>query len=197
MHECVQGVTGLKRCMLPVIAVLLGTLTLSAGQRSSNWVGHFKPCDRRSELLKHGYMELGVFLNTSNPVVAAEFSRAMKFWSGVLDMTWHEENSLNCSIQVVDGSPTLFKNDTIAARSQFVDGAKFHGWIAFNPRCRLSSVEVYLTAIHEIGHMLGLEHNRNPKSVMYFLNPEDPPTLDRRDLAFISSRHKLRANAPS
>jgi hypothetical protein len=60
------------------------------------------------------------------------------------------------------------------------------------PRCRLTSTETYLIAVHEIGHMLGLEHNPNPNSIMYFLDPDEPPTLDNRDLTSLCKRHKLR-----
>jgi Matrixin len=137
-------------------------------------------------------MEIGVWMNTSNAALAAEFSHAMDFWADILDMTWHERNRPDCSIQVVDGSQSLFVSDVIAARTQLVDRKLFHGWIAFNPKCRLSNVETYLTAIHEIGHTLGLPHNPNPKSVMYFLNPEYSPLLDKSDIACLAKHHKLR-----
>ena len=160
---------------------------------TSNWIGQFEPCTRSAELVKHGHMDLGVRINTADPTLGWEFRRAMNFWAKVLDLTWHEENSIQCSIQVLDGSPDLFlNNNATAARSQFVDRPNFHGWIAFNPKCRLNESEMYLAAIHEIGHMLGLSHNRNPKSVMYFLDPEGPATLDRKDVALLASRHKLR-----
>ncbi len=176
---------------------MLGSFMLSATPRPSNWIGHFIPCSRSSELSKRDHMDLGVWFNISNPVLAAEFREAMNFWAEVLDMTWHEENTMQCSIQVLDGSPALFKDNITAARSQFADIAKFNGWIAFNPKCRLNNIEMYLTAIHEIGHMLGLQHSTNPKSVMYFLDPGEPPLLDGTDLASLAIRHRLRNNSPT
>jgi len=140
-------------------------------------------------------MEIGVWINTSNVALAAGFRHAMDFWASVLDMRWHEVDTTRCSIQVVDGSPSLFRNDTVAARSQLLDRTLFHGWIAFNPKCRLSGIDIYLTAIHEVGHMLGLQHNPNPKSIMYFLNPEDPPLLDETDLASLARWHKVRTSS--
>jgi Matrixin len=185
-----------NNCLLNVlILVLLASSVLSADQRLSNWAGHFEPCNRSSELLKHNYMDVGVWLNTSNVALAAEFRHAMNFWTEVLDMNWHEENTLDCSIQVVDGSPALFAGEkVIAARSQLTTRANFYGWIAFNPGCRLTRAEMYLTAIHEIGHMLGLQHNPSAESVMYFLNLEGKETLDDTDLAFLATRHRLRNN---
>ncbi len=138
-------------------------------------------------------MDLGVWLNTSNRVLAKEFRRAMNFWADIVDLTWHEEQTLHCAIQVVDGTPALFmSSNAIAARSQLVNLANFHGWIAFNPKCRLDETDTYLAAIHEIGHMLGLRHNSNPKSVMYFLNPDAPARLDVKDMASLTSHHRLR-----
>lgn len=180
------------RCFLFLVALLLPEM-LSGSAQPSNWVGQFAPCDQAAELAKHNHMDVGVWLNTSNAVLAAEFRRAMNFWTEVVDLTWHEEHTLNCTIQVVDGTPALFMSrNFIAARSQFVDRANFHGWIAFNPKCRLNQTDVYLAAIHEIGHMLGLSHNSNPRSVMYFLNPDAPARLDAKDMASLASRHKLR-----
>ncbi|MGA8594509.1 MAG: matrixin family metalloprotease [Bryobacteraceae bacterium] len=161
-------------------------------QELSNWTAQTAPCLESRELAKHDRMEIGVWMNTSNVALVAEFSRAMDFWANFLDMSWHERNTPDCAIQVVDGSHSLFLSDIIAARAQLVDRKLFYGWIAFNPKCRLSDVEAYLTAIHEIGHTLGLPHNPNPKSVMYFLNPEYPPLLDKSDIAYLRKRHKLR-----
>ena len=137
-------------------------------------------------------MDIGVWVNTSDAVLTAEFRHALDFWANVLDMTWHEEDTPQCSVQVAYGGPSLFNNDVVAARSQFVDGQNFHGWIAFNPKCKLSRTDTYLTAIHEFGHMLGLRHNPNPKSIMYFLDPDDPPLLDPKDHTCLIARHKVR-----
>jgi Matrixin len=187
------------QCLLCFVALLLpGNLVASANQPSSNWADDFEPCHRSAELFKRDHMELGVWIHTSNTVLAAEFRRAMNFWADVLDLTWHEEDTLQCSIQVFEGSPALFAaNNITAARSQFTERANFYGWIAFNPRCPLSGTEMYLTAVHEIGHILGLRHNLNPRSVMYFLNPEGPARLDRKDFAVLAARHKLRSGNSS
>lgn len=177
-----------------IAAIVLMCHAGLAAQEVRNWVAQIEPCEQSRELTKHDHMELGVWMNTSNSALQLEFGRALDFWSQIVDMAWHKRDSPQCAIQVVDGSSSLFSNDLIAARSQLVDRQLFNGWIAFNPRCRLSDLDLYLTAIHELGHMLGLQHNLNPKSVMYFINPDAPPLLDRHDLTSLASRHKLRSS---
>jgi len=140
-------------------------------------------------------MDLGVRLSTSNRELSAAFARAMDFWSGILDMRWHLEDGRNCAIQIVDGEPGLFK-PAEAARAQFPGSPAFQGWIAFNPRITLSADELFSVAIHEIGHVLGLQHSPNAYSVMYFLALEGPVALDDGDLAALAAHHKLRGAGP-
>ncbi len=178
-------------------AALLPILTLPvsfADQRTVNWDGDFSPCNQRYELLKHDSMSLGVKISTSNPVLAHEFRQALDFWSQVVDMHWHEDDSNACSMQLVDGTPAILKT-SIVARSQFTEWDNFQGWIAFNPRAPLTNSELYLTAVHEIGHMLGLRHNPNAHSVMYYLDLEGSEVLDRTDLVMLAGRHKLRVGS--
>jgi predicted Zn-dependent protease len=54
---------------------------------------------------------------------------------------------------------------------------------------------MYLTAVHEIGHMLGLKHNPSARSVMYYLDLDGSEVLDTRDLAALASHHKLRLSS--
>jgi hypothetical protein len=103
------------------------------------------------------------------------------------------DNTTSCAIQVVDGTPEILKR-TIVARSQFTDWDNFQGWIAFNPHVDLTRTELYLTAVHEIGHMLGLKHNPSAHSVMYYLDLEGQEYLDASDLALLAERHKMRSH---
>jgi len=160
-------------------------------ERTTNWTGPYTPCKQHAELLKHDAMDLGVKFSTTNPELEQQFRLALSFWSEVVDMIWHEDSSSSCSIQLVDGTPEILKH-TIVARSQFTDWDDFQGWIAFNPSARLTPSEMYLTAVHEIGHMLGLKHNPNARSVMYYLDLEGQEFLDPSDLALLASHHKMR-----
>lgn len=179
---------------LMVLCLVFGFgFNMRAGERPGDWNGNYLPCDRHRELLKHERMSLGVRISTSNPVLAEQFLRAMDFWARILDMDWHEENTQECSIQLVDGRRELFKETLQAARAQFPDQPAFQGWIAFNPNMDLTETELYLTSVHELGHMLGLPHNPSAWSVMYYLSLEGSVSLDTADLASLAARHKLRA----
>ena len=118
----------------------------------------------------------------SNPELAAQFRLALDFWSKVLDLEWHEDNSRTCSLEIADGKRELFEPeiDTMAARSQFPDRRAFQGWIAFNPAITLSKTELYRISVHEIGHVLGLHHNLDVRSLMYSLDLDCSDSLDAR-----------------
>ena len=183
-----------RKCLSLLIIVLVWVpLTASfADQRTVNWTGPYSPCNQHAELLKHGPMDLGVKFSTSSAELNEQFREALNFWSDVLDMSWHEDDTSSCAVQVVDGTPEILKR-TIVARSQFTDWDDFQGWIAFNPHVELTRTELYLTAVHEIGHMLGLKHNPNAHSVMYYLDLEGQEYLDASDLALLAERHKMRS----
>ena len=158
-----------------------------------NWSGTYPPCDRHPDLLTREHLDLGVRIATANAVLARQFERAMEFWTRIVDLEWHEVHSQACSLQLVDGAPDLFNASGMAARSQFPDRAAFQGWIAFNPRSRLTEHSMFVASVHEIGHLLGLPHNPDESSVMFFLELDDAPALDAADLDALAIRHKLRA----
>ena len=180
-----------------VIFLLLAASFGIAEAAPQNWGGKYHPCDRHHDLLNREHVDLGVRISTANPALAREFEQAMEFWSGVLDLEWHEEDSQNCSIQLVDGAPELFDSAgscaCISARSQFPNLPAFQGWIAFNPGVKLTEHEMFLVSVHEIGHLLGLPHNPSGSSVMFFLGLDEAVSLDAADLDALASRHKLRA----
>jgi len=55
----------------------------------------------------------------------------------------------------------------------------------------MSSAEIYATAVHEMGHILGLRHNSNIHSVMYFLDIDGSEGLDAQDILALSGHHQL------
>ena len=56
----------------------------------------------------------------------------------------------------------------------------------------MNSAEIYATAVHELGHMLGLKHNANSRSIMYFLDVDGTEVLDGQDILELSRLHTLR-----
>ncbi|MGH9647029.1 MAG: matrixin family metalloprotease [Bryobacteraceae bacterium] len=141
-------------------------------------------------------MDLGVRVATANPILAKQFRHAMDTWAAILDLNWHEDDTQNCSIQLVDGGRQLFQPTAIAARSQLPDRLDFDGCIAFNPGQTLNPAELYQISLHEIGHMLGLPHSSNANSVMYSFNLEGQEWLDLADLTALAEHHKLRIAPP-
>ncbi len=145
-------------------------------------------------MLKHGPRSVGGRRATSNPVLAEQFKSALNFWATILDLDWHEDDSGNCSMELVDGQRDLFEPEpeNMAARSQFPDRRGFQGWIVFNPAVILNRTELYRISVHEIGHMLGLRHSPNTLSLMYGLDLDCSESLDALDLASLAAHHKLR-----
>ena len=141
-------------------------------------------------------MDLGVRISTPNLVLAGQFERAMNFWSEIIDMTWHEVNSENCSVQLVDGTPELFAANggcaCATARSQLPDRGGFQGWIAFNPAMSFTTEQMFRDSVHEIGHLFGLQHNPSISSVMFFDDFGQDRSLDFADLRALAGMHKLR-----
>lgn len=176
---------------------LLVCLGVANGEAPANWSANYPPCNRHSELLKQGHMDLGVRFATQNPFLAEQFRRAMDAWALILDLDWHEDETENCSMQLVDGDSGLFQSAPrlMVARSQFPDRLHFQGWIAFNPAQTLKDAELYWTSLHEIGHVFGLQHSSDVRSVMYGFALDDPKWLDRDDLTVLAAHHKLRVQS--
>ncbi len=175
------------------MCILVG-LNLAAAEPLANWTANYPTCAGHSELLKKGPMSLGVRIATSNPALAEQFRSAMDFWATVLDLAWHEDDTGDCAVEVIDGQRELFAQGpgSMAARSQFPDRGDFQGWIVFNPAVTLSRAEMYRISVHEIGHMLGLRHSSNVSSLMYGIDLECSESLDPNDLAALAAHHKLR-----
>jgi len=100
-------------------------------------------------------------------------------------------------MELSDGERDLFEPspNNMVARSQLPDRRGFQGWIVFNPVVKLTVAESYRISVHEIGHILGLKHNPNTRSLMYGLDLECSEELDALDLASLRAHHKLRVPA--
>lgn len=180
---------------LPVVPSLAQESLALPAAISANWTGKYTPCERHDDLLSHDHLDLAVKISTANPVLAEQFKNALDFWTGILDLDWHEVGAADeCSMQLVDGTPSLFNwCICMSARSQLPDREDFQGWIAFNPRYKLSREGMFLDSVHEIGHVLGLAHNPDESSIMFsFGLDERSAWLDAADLDELALRHTLR-----
>jgi hypothetical protein len=106
-------------------AALLSTLlALSAlAGPKANWSGPYQPCLNSTEFLKSGHMDLGVRFDSSSPAAADALRRALKFWSTVIDMDFHEDSSRSCSLALVAATPEILSENNDVARAQFTDGS--------------------------------------------------------------------------
>ena len=165
----------------------------SGRQSQSNWTTPDLPCAKFEDLRKPIIGSAGVRIDAAEPWPDG-FRQALRFWNTVLNANFHEEADLNaCSVRIIEGGPSILKS-AIAARSQVTDRANFQGKIAVSQVVskEMNSAEIYATAVHELGHMLGLKHNESSRSVMYFLNVDGTEVLDRQDILELSRRHELR-----
>jgi hypothetical protein len=159
----------------------------------ANWTGKYDPCTRQSELLRSGHMNLGVRISTSNAALATQFEHALDFWSTVLDLEWHNEDSDECSINLVDGTPALFDwCACTSARSQLPDRPIFQGLVAFNPQMKLSTDQMFLDSVHELGHLLGLSHSASESSIMFYFGLDKFEWVEPSDLNVLSRKHALK-----
>jgi len=178
-----------------VLLIVLFAMTVPgiASTTPENWTGKYTPCARHGDLLSPIPVDLAVRISTSNVLLAQQFERAMEFWTSVLDVQWHRVETEDCAIQLVDGTPALFNFCACtSARSQFPDRPDFQGWIAFNPRMKLTKREMFLDSVHEIGHLLGLPHNPSDASIMFYFGLDKAVALDTVDLDNLAARHQLR-----
>ncbi len=180
-----------------VIASLLSCASPATGkrlERKSNWKSPDLPCSNFDDLRKSLLRNIGVKIDAAEPW-ADGFRRALRFWNTILTANLHEETDLSvCSIRIVDGASDIVDRE-VAARSQLTDWADFGGKIAVSRMAakEMSNAELYATAVHEIGHILGLKHNVNIHSVMYFLDVDNTVGLDRKDILDLSRHHEVRS----
>ena len=131
------------------------------------WSTSDKPCANYNDLKGYALGDIGVKIDVSDPAWAAAFRRALVFWNKVLDVNFHEEKNINaCALRITDGPLVMFGGGHTAF-AQFTDLDGFEAKIVVLPQVPLSPAGKFVNAVHEVGHIVDLRHNRDPKSVMY------------------------------
>lgn len=132
-----------------------------------NWSTPDEPCAKYKDLKKYALADIGVKIDVSDPAWAAAFRRALVFWNKILDVNFHEQKNINaCALRITDGSLWMFEGGyTAFAQSADLDG--FEGKIVVLPQVPFSPAARFVNAVHEIGHVVDLRHNPDPRSVMY------------------------------
>jgi hypothetical protein len=180
------------------------TITCSGLFRANHWI-YCVPETRKAEAVRNALKgpiwekvvergRIGVKIDASQPWADA-FRRALSFWNTVLAANFHEETNLNaCSVRIISGGPAILETAVIA-RAQLTERDNFRAMIAVKSEAAktLSSDELYATAEHEFGHMLGLKHNASSRSIMYFLDVDGTEVLDSKDILDLSTHHEVRA----
>jgi hypothetical protein len=189
-----------KNFLVGVLAAWLGCIAqVTAGAEEkpkSNWTSGDESCAKYDDLRRPVLGDIGVKIDASEPW-ADGFRRALSFWNTVLVANFHEEPNLSgCAIRIINGGTDIL-GDGMAARSQLTERDNFRGKIAVSLGAEkvMSGDAMYGVAVHEFGHVLGLQHNPSSRSIMYFLNVDGTEVLDGKDILDLSSRHKLRANS--
>lgn len=159
----------------------------------TNWNGDYPDCKNKSELLKKGHMEIRVWIATNDLVWAEQQARALNFWTTVLDANWYPaDKPEDCALAFVDGNPSFMDTETIGI-AQMPTWKGFQGLIAVNlSESARTPEQKFRNAVHELGHVWGLEHNPIGASVMYPYDVGTYKVLMKPDLAALEKHHALR-----
>ncbi len=75
------------------------------------WTGKYAPCERHATICSATTILILAVrdLNRQRWFSRNSSRSALDFWSGILDLDWHEVGATGeCSLQLVDGTPSLF-----------------------------------------------------------------------------------------
>ena len=151
------------------------------------------PC-RNSDALKSATpLNIGVRFNGAPPEVIVEVTKALDYWSTVIQMSWHVSMADDCALDIVSKkwSPD-HKGYVQIGGAHFPWSDEYDGIIRYTPRYTSTK-----TFIHEFGHLMGLTHSTDSNSVMYWLADAQGDGLTIEDIVKLSMRHKLCSTTPT
>lgn len=138
--------------------------------------------------------------NTSAHLTAAQrencIKRAFNEWDAVSSLSFTQvfnESSADFKIKWATGShgdphPFDGKGNVLAhAYYPYPDGGSYAGQIHFDDAEDWTETKLYLVALHEIGHALGIEHSPDGNAIMYEFYSPSRDGLSADDVAAITN----------
>ena len=132
-------------------------------------------------LVTHPSLDVPIFVDVESPSTRQAVALALAGYACILDgFHWHYSSSRDASLVVSDVATIDFKEDPAIIGMAYPDD----NLIVLR---HSDGYEDYLTMVHEIGHLFGLEHNTEERSVMHA--DSDGDVLTRKDLADLARVH--------
>lgn len=153
-----------------------------------------KVCQASADLLSQEHLTIRAKLDQVSAVDGWALQEALKYWAGVLDLDWKQDNDLNtCNLELLyTTEQTARIAYTIMPHAIGFDGAIYLNTTYRTPANRLAEVALL---IHELGHVFGLVHNPDLNSVMNYRNESASGAAGRltaADIERVGRMHALR-----
>jgi hypothetical protein len=154
-------------------------------------------CQNYKDLLGHEHLDIAVHVDTSNPRVIEAASKALDWWSGQLDMSWHfTVSATDCALELRPHAWLSKQLPGSINSLQEIGGARMPGSLLYDGVVfflyPMMKYDLERCFAHEFGHVLGLEHNPDPGSIMFSNSEEASLTLTNSDAKLLRRYHALR-----
>jgi len=152
-----------------------------------------KPCRAYEDLLTTGHLTIRVKLDQVNQGDAWAMKQALNYWATILDISVAVDNDVrSCNLELLETDDST--NRIAYTIMPHYEG--FNGVIAYNTHKRVAAGTLVAILIHECGHIFGLCHTRDRRSVMYYRvdgsQIVNGARLREHDIEEVGKLHELR-----